>query len=429
MTSGSVYDTLLGKASEVVQRELDQLDAALSAVTDNALEWLVTQLAPSGPITREPSVSLVYKVAWAFAEADPERYGDVLADVLDWTETNALRPNGDIYLPEEPEEERDGTRGYRMSTLLRAAAKSQHSLARDAGLRKRIRQYCDPDTGAVASFIGDNPDSPTQPTEYNLGDVCFFGEYALSDHDFEAARSAGRWLLELIRQNDQHLQEGRFYCGRTADGELDTEFPPGADFGRVVSFDRVNQAGWVIGCAAAFLTDLADSDGHASADEYLNAAVRLMEFEDQMPLETYFYPSKCKVAWGAGRLLEYLSDSDQLPMETADLLYRIGRRTFQYTMLGTMKADGTWGDLFYPITTDGPEVNYDYRRLAGYTALPDARGYHSDTAYVLPGIEITGEFIAELLYLQRGVRALQRTLSGERRQHSPLHVHAIGQRT
>ncbi len=169
----------------------------------------------------------------------------------------------------------------------------------------------------------------------------------------------------------------------------------------------------MVGCVAAFLTDLVSrgtAPSSASLEAYWEAAVELMAFEDRMPIETYYFPSKCKVAWGAGRLLEEVAKLDPLPVALADQLYRIGRRTFQHTMLGTMRPNGTWGDVFYPLLPSGPEVDFDYRTLAGISALPDSTGYKSETACLLPGIEVTGEFLAELLYLQRGVAALRARL-------------------
>ncbi len=104
----SPYDHLSTKPPDQVLRDLDQLDSALSVVTERGLAWLDSQFVPAGPIMRERSVSLVYKVVWAFSES--ERHRSRAGVLLDWLQEEAIQASGDIYFPEEPEAERDGTR-------------------------------------------------------------------------------------------------------------------------------------------------------------------------------------------------------------------------------------------------------------------------------------------------------------------------------
>jgi hypothetical protein len=171
--------------------------------------------------------------------------------------------------------------------------------------------------------------------------------------------------------------------------------------------------GWVIGCGIAFLADLYDAlrerwDREEDAAEYLDAALALLAFEDEMPYESYFYPSKCKVAWGAGVLSSVLTKYGLATDEAMDKIYRAGKRSYLYTFLATQRVDGSWSDVYYPSSSAGPEVDFDYRLATNIDCLPvdPAVPYESATGAVLNGIEITGEFIAELEYLKQGVEAM-----------------------
>ena len=82
--------------------------------------------------------------------------------------------------------------------------------------------------------------------------------------------------------------------------------------------------------------------------EYLDAAIALLDFEDTMPLYTYFFPSKCKVAWGTGALLRVLLKYGLGSQEQLDQLYRANKRVFVYTFLGSQLPDGSWPPVNYP---------------------------------------------------------------------------------
>lgn len=406
-----VYDTLL-KDKDLVDAELRQLEDALDRTIKDAIQWLVARFEPAGPIMAEPNVSFVYKTLWGLHTVGRSDYANRL---LDWITINAVQSNSDIYFASEHPAERDGTRGYRMMTILRCAAESGHPLAADPSIRTRALQYFDERSGGAYTFLGDDPTSPVFPNDHNVGDTVFFGEYSLGMHDRARTLRVADWLVNVIDQNESHLSGGKFYWHTDREGTLDVEISTGMAIDRVVDRSVPNQLGWVIGCAMAFLADTYGacrdrwSMSHADASRYLEHALMLLEFEDEMPLEAYFFPCKCKVAWGAGRLLSMLTKYDVGGLEDLDRAYRAGRRTYIYTFLGNQRPDGSWGEIFYPTDSRGREIAFDYRVMNGCWAIPDARECDSETSVPLNDIEITGEFLAEIAFLRRGIHDLHGT--------------------
>ncbi len=64
--------------------------------------FLASQIAPNGPILREPNLSYVHKASWGMYAAGVDH--GTIARLLDWIQTEALRENGDFYVPgERPE--------------------------------------------------------------------------------------------------------------------------------------------------------------------------------------------------------------------------------------------------------------------------------------------------------------------------------------
>jgi hypothetical protein len=406
------YDTLVGKRPEAVAAEITQLEESLAVTVERGTAWLLDRIEPNGPVASEPSVSLVYKTLWALTTV-PGNEGPA-TKLLDWLEQHAVRDTGDIFFPEEPAAERDETRGYRQATILRCAATLGHSLSQVKPVTERMRQYQSSASGGAFVYVGEDPQSPDFPDDCNVGDTAFLGEYGLADDDQEVALGAGEWLLSVIQQNTDAMKAGRFYWHTDGAGTILTDVHPDDEITHIVRRDRANQMGWVIGCGIAFLADLYDAlrerwDREDDAAKYLDAAFALLAFEDEMPYESYFYPSKCKVAWGAGVLSSVLTKYGLATDEVMDKIYRAGKRSYLYTFLATQRADGSWSDVYYPSSSAGPEVDFDYRLATNIDCLPvdPAVPYESATGAVLNGIEITGEFIAELEYLKQGVEAMK----------------------
>jgi hypothetical protein len=408
------YDTLKGKPSDAIRSELRQITEATRMTVDRGCDWLLGQITPAGPILNERNMTYLYKPIWAFGATGR---ADVLIRLLDWCQENVLQPNGDLFFPEEPGQVRDGNRLYRAVTIMRNAHSVGHALAENSAVRERLHQYQDPTTGAVYPYIGEDPARPAFPDRCNVLECTFFGEYAIAAGNREGATAAGRWLLHLIEQNEDFMSErGLFYWNASQDGTLDTEVGPGQEYNKVLPNRPARQAnypGWVMGCCIAFLSDLYDalitrwSTPDVQASSYLDAARKLASYEAVMPLETYHFPSKCKVAWGAGRLLSVLLAHRPDDQDAIDNAYRIGKRTYLYTFLGTRLASGGWGPEYYPLSSEAPELAYDYRTLEGLSAVPvDEGAEKSGTSIMLSAAEITGENTAELQYFAIGVKDL-----------------------
>jgi hypothetical protein len=416
------YDTIIGKSEAEVERELDQLQRATRTTVDTGCEWLLRQIHPRGPIMGERNMAFVYKPLWALAATG---HTEAARRILDWLELNAVQANGDVFFPDEAGLLRDGSRLYRAVTVLRSACLLSHSLARNEGVRTRLHQYQDPATGGVYSYIGEDSARPDFPERCNVLECAFFGEYALASDSLDAALACGQWLASLVDQNRAFMEEqGRFYWHALRNGTVDTDVGAGEEYGKVLTTRparQMNYPGWVTGCCIAFLADLYTAlraKWSMSEDEcrpYLELALTLADYEAQMPLETYHFPSKCKVAWGAGSLLSALVESGSDSEKSYDDAYRIGKRTYLYTFLGTRLESGAWGAEFYPLSTDAPELAFDYRTMEGISTVASQEpSVEPETSVVLPAIEITGENVAELSYLAAGVRKFARMRADRR---------------
>jgi|GEM_PF-762473 len=405
--SPAVYDTLYKPDPAIVAAELRQLTEALHATIDKASKWLLRRFPPNGPIMTVQNLSYVYKTLWGLHTCG---YRAESARLMDWVRDECLTSSGDMFFVGEPPAERDGTRGYRQMTVLRCAAESGHSLARDEMVIRRAYQYQSERCGGVYAYIGDDPGQPVFPDDCNVGDTVFFGEVCLALKDRERVLDVADWLLSVVEQNELAMQDGLFYWHTDDAGALITQTTESDRVERVLDRSVPNQFGWVLGAAMAFLADVHHACldwalGDDVADRYLAAALQLLRFESSWPLESYFFPSKCKVAWGAGRLLSILAMKDPLLYrDEIDLAYRAGRRTYIYTFLGNRRPDGAWGEVFYPVDAAAAEMWFDYRVLEGRSAIDVVgRRANSTTSVALNDVEITGEFLAELEHLRRGI--------------------------
>jgi len=143
----------------------------------------------------------------------------------------------------------------------------------------------------------------------------------------------------------------------------------------------VKQPSWVTGTCMAFLADLYVV---TTESRYLDAALKLAAFEDQCSHELLFWPSKCKVGWGAAQL--YRVTADPAHRVTAANVARI-------TFVNAQRRDGSWPHMFYPLLDTGPwrEVVYNGPEAHVPEAIED------DGSHVwLSSYEITGEFLGEL---------------------------------
>lgn len=411
MDTRAPYETLMGKSKDAIIRELEQLIGAAKITLTEGGHWLIGQRAPCGPMMRERSVHHLYKSVWGMHAANVDHF--YINEILDWLYANAMQPNGDFYFPEEPPDHQISTRVYRTVVFFMVASLVNHRIAKDEKVVRRILQCQDPKTGGCFNHIGEDPSKPELPDFLAIAETSFFGEFALAAGLKEEALKAGAWMLKLVQENIPHMaNEGVFYCLTDRAGQLIRRVNPGEKFVKTVNNIDGNQAGWNVGCAMALLADLYDTVrerwgyGADGAQAYIDAALALLDFENTMPLYTYFYLSKCKVVWGAGVLLKVLLKYRLASEEQLEELYRISKRVFVYTFLGTQLPDGSWPPMHYPLGDDSPELQLDYRVLKGLTLNPAEKIKERATSSFLPAVEITGEFLGEIGAMVSGLLPL-----------------------
>ncbi len=374
-------------------------------------EFLVSRLAPNGPILRERNVSYMHKASWGMPAAgvDP----DTLARMLDWVQREALQPSGDFYFPEERPEYKDMQRVYRAATFGKVAAWIGHPVIRQARVLDRILQYQHKPSGGAFAFIGDDPKHVEPAVVIGSLNTTFFGHLMIALDMRNEALAAGDWVRRWIEANREPLARGVLFTQMTADGRLVCEVGPDERIGKMLDTERPKQEFWHVGTAMAYLAVLYDTMRSrwnataAAARPYLDAALALLDFECQMPLDTYLWPSKCKVGWGAGELLRILVQYRLADEATIERTYRVAERVAVFTFLENQLPNGGWAAMHYPLSDAAPELAFSYRPLKGVVWIPEGPIAGSQTIW-LPGEEITGEFLGEMKSIEQGVTAMLR---------------------
>lgn len=371
-------------------------------------QFLKTRLAPNGPILRERNLSYLHKSSWGMYASGVDRA--TIARLLDWAEKEALQSNGDFYFPEEQPEYKDLQRVYRPLTFGKVAVWIDHPLIRRPRVLDRILQYQHQPSGGVFHYIGDDPAEIEAQASIGTLNTTFFGQLMVELDMREEALAAGDWVKGWVEANRPHIAAGRIYTQMTPAGDLVTEVAPGEAIFKVVDLEHPKQEFWQSGTATAYLAKLYDvtrsrwDDGEDRARPYLEAALELLDFDAAMPLDTYLWPSKCKVAWGAGELLrvlvKYMPDRRE-PIEKA---YRVAERVAIFTFLDNQLPDGRWPWMHYPLDGHIPEMAFCYKPLRNLLAVPPDPIQGSKTIW-LSSEEITGEFLGELRAAIDGVAA------------------------
>jgi hypothetical protein len=368
--------------------------------------FLVSRLAPNGPILRERNVSYVHKAAWGMYAAGVEH--GILARMLDWLERESLQPNGDFYFADEGPEYKDMQRVYRPLTFGKVAAWIGHPLIRKLQVLDRILQYQHQPSGGAMAYIGDDPEHVQFPAVIGSLNTTFFGHLMVALDMREQAVSAGDWVRRWIEANRDPLQDGQLFTQMTIDGRLVTEVGPGERISKIVDTQHPKQEFWHVGTAMAYLAVLYEAMrtrwkyAAEQARPYLDAALALLDFEATMPLDTYLWPSKCKVGWGAGELLRILIEFQLADEATIERAYRVAERVAIFTFLDNQLAHGGWPAMHYPLRETIPEIAYNYKPLKNVVGVPLEPIAGSQTIW-LPGEEITGEFLGELKSIEQGV--------------------------
>ncbi len=395
--------------------------------------FLRSRLAPNGPILRERLLSYVHKTSWGMYAAGVDH--DTIARLLDWALAEALQPNGDFYFPEEGPEYRNFQRVYRPLNFLRIGCFIGHPIVHTPGVIDRVLQHQHEPSGGVFNYIGDDPKQPEYPPTIGVLNSTFFGRLMIELDLRDRARAVADWICRWVDANRSHLLEGRLYAHMTPNGELVTEVKPGERIWKVVDYAVPRQEFWNPGVAIAYLAFFYDTmrsrwnEPDEQARPYLNACMPLLDFDDDMPLDTYLWPSKCKAGWGAGELMRVLVKYGEkkgsgafsrngpegaaqkrlltpfsFPADTMEKAYRVAERTAMFTFMDNQLADGGWPAMQYPLSDLGEEMQYTYKPLKNLVAVPpDPIG--GQNRLWLPGEEITGEFLGEMKAIEEGVAA------------------------
>lgn len=366
--------------------------------------FLVMRRAPLGPIMRERNLNYIHKATWGMhaAGVDP----GIIAGMLDWTLNNALQPNGDFYFPDEPPGYKDKQRLYRPLTFGKVAAWLGHPLIKKQLVVDRILQYQHQDSGGVFNYIGDD-EIEEQETIGTLN-TSFFGHLMIALDMQEQAIKAGGWLRRFVEANEKNmLNDGLMYTQVRLDGQLVTEVKEGERITKIVDIKAEKQEFWQVGTAMAYLAVLYEAMlenwGYSKeeAQPYFDSALTLLDFEATMPIYTYFWPSKCKVGWGAGELLRLLVKYGGSE-EQIEKAYDISTKVAIFTFMDNQLPHGGWAGMHYPLSELAPELRFNYKPLKHTVCVPD-RGIPNSQTIFLPGEEITGEFIGEMKSIELGI--------------------------
>jgi len=368
--------------------------------------FLVNRISPNGPIMRERNLNYIHKASWGMYAAGVDH--SIIAQLLDWTLENALQPNGDFYFLEEEPEYKDRQRLYRPLTFGKVAAWIGHPVAKNQQVIDRILQYQHKDSGGVFHYIGDDADKIEEQETIGALNTTFFGHLMIALDMKEQAVKAGEWTCRFVEANRKNmLNDGLMYTQTMIDGQLVTNVKEGEKISKVVDNKNPKQEFWQVGTAMAYLSVLYDtmrerwSYSEEQALPYLDCALTLLDFEDTMPLDTYLWPSKCKVGWGAGELLRVLVKYGKSEQQI-EKAYRIAEKVAIFTFLDNQLLNGGWSCMHYPFSELAPEIRLDYKPLKGIINVPEQQIPNSQTIF-LPGEEITGEFLGEMKSIERGI--------------------------
>ena len=388
--------------------EPEHLLGAVRVCLAEGARFLASRIAPRGPIMRERNLNYMYKATWGMYASGVDQ--DIIARVLDWTQWEAQQDNGDFYFPEEPPDCKDQIRIYRTLTWGKVAAWMDHPVIRQQRVIDRILQYQHKPSGGVFNYIGDDPENVEEQPAMATIDATFFGHLMIALDMREQAMSAGEFVKRCVDINREHMANGVLYTLVTPAGELVTDVGPGERFTKVVDLHHPKQEFWHVGTGIAYLTVLYDvmrtrwGCSEDQARPYLDAALALLDFESRMPLDTYLFPCKCKVAWGAGELLRVLVQHGLGSPETIEKAYRAAERVAIFTFMDNQLPNGGWPDMLYPVSEQSPDIVHSYKPLKNTVSVP-REPIDGSQAHLLPGEEIAGEFLGEIECVERGVAA------------------------
>lgn len=387
--------------------ELQHLHNGIKTSLIQGSNWLTSRMAPNGPICSIESVEYCHKSIWGMYETGGDR--KILNTILNWLEKKALRKNYDFYFEDEPASYKYLQRVYRPLSFLKVAVWINHRLSKNEEVINRILQY-QHRSGGVFNYIGDDPNNIEEPETLGALDTSFFGHLMVALDERERAMKAGDWLVTFVNKNSQSMkEEGVLYCSMDMDGDLITDIDSDNPNATVNLVDRA-QPTWQTGTIMAYLSVLYDTMrekwnySDSDAEKYLMATYPVIEFEDRMPYYTYFWPSKCKVAWGAGELLRVLLKYGKGDDDLKEKAYKAAKNTCLTTFIDCQLPHGGWANLHYPLSKSIYEYYLDYKPIKGISNVPDTPTKNDNvTTIYLPAEEITGEYLAEMRSAEKGI--------------------------
>jgi hypothetical protein len=395
-------------------KELRHLVAAMNRSMQMGAAYLIRRLAPNGPIMREPHLSYVHKAVWGMYAAGVDH--DVLWRVLDWVEETAFQSNGDFFFPREDPEYRITQRVYRPLTFGKVAVWIGHPLFTNPRVVRRILQYQHEASGGVFHYIGEDPEHVEEPPTIGTLNTTFFGQLMLALNRKREAIRVGEWIRRFVNANEESMaRDGVMYTWMTPDDTLVTQIPRGAKITSLVNNADPKQEFWQVGTCMAYLCRLYEAMrerwGYSApeAQPVLDGALTLLDYEATMPVDTYRWPSKCKVGWGAGELLRVLTKYEAALTRQMETAYRIAAKVAMFTFLDNQLPTGGWACMHYPLADGIPELAFDYKPRNGRATVPETPIPGSKTVF-LPAEEITGEFLGEMKAIELGVHSYMRAL-------------------
>jgi len=360
--------------------EIDALEKMIDRMNDSmarGADWLVSQIGPNGPIANARGVSYNHKVCWGLYEEGRLRE---VYHILEWLVANAQVAPAEYYFKSEIPFDKDMQRIYRFLAFGKVAECLHFKPMTDNAHHRRALKY-QHKSGGCFNNIDAGPGSALEPLN-----TSFLGQWALAAGLMGPAKKAADWLAEMVELNERHMDQDpptMYYVRDAATGKLVTDVPRNQDMNYYINTVRVKQPSWVTGTAAALLVDVYRVTGEA---RYLDAALRLAEYETKCSHEQLFWPSKCKVAWGMGQLYAVTGD----PVHRR-LCANVNRVTF----MATQQAYGGWKHVFYPLEERGPWRRVVYGGPRPYVPDPDKLPKHKSYG-CLCGQELTGEIMGEM---------------------------------
>lgn len=354
------------------------LEAAIqhtSVAMARGADWLIGQFAPAGPIMRERDLSYCHKVTWGLYE---DGRLDAVERLLDWIAAHARMGVARYGFPEEPPFNNEMQLLYRFLTFAKVAERLRHPGFANDQTRDEVLTYQHPSGGVYG-----NKDSPALMRTLNPLVTSFFTQWALSAGLSGPATRSADFLATMVERNLEHMRAdpGRFYfCHNPQSDALVTTPTPGSELDCFVDTVKPKQHFYYIGTAMAALADVYAAQG---GERYLDAALRLAEFERRLNPLGLRWPSYCKIGWGAAELYRV----------TGAPAHRVmAANVSEVTFMGAQTAHGGWEPMFYPLRDSGAWQSVEYD---GAGRVPETLPRDGSWAK-LSGHEIAGEFLGEM---------------------------------